>query len=100
MSVSSSNDAAEREYLSPREFVARSGLSLATVRRYLADGRLPSVQPGGRRCRMLIPVAALERFAAANKLITKTETPNTLAASKRSITSNKSLPGPRAKWRS
>ncbi len=51
---------AETPYLSPAEFVRLSGLSLATVRRYLANDRLPKVQPGGRRCRVLIPRDALE----------------------------------------
>jgi hypothetical protein len=42
---------------------------MATVRRYLKDGRVPSVQPGGARCRVLIPVAAVEHF-----LCTSTDT--------------------------
>lgn len=41
--------------------VARlTGLSIPTIRRYLKDGRLPKVQPGGRRCRVLIPRSAIE----------------------------------------
>ncbi|MCH8044525.1 MAG: helix-turn-helix domain-containing protein [Planctomycetes bacterium] len=48
------------DYLSPVEFAHLSGLSLSTVRRYLASGRLPKVQPGGRRCRVLIPRNAIE----------------------------------------
>lgn len=28
---------------------------MPTVRRYLKSGRLPKVQPGGERCRVLIP---------------------------------------------
>jgi hypothetical protein len=50
----------EKKYLSPVEFVARSGLSIATVRRYLDSGVLPKVQFGGRGCRICIPVSALE----------------------------------------
>jgi len=50
------------DYLSPIEFSRVSGLSLSTVRRYLASGRLPKVQPGGRRCRVLVPREALEVF--------------------------------------
>ncbi len=45
----------DREAVSPQEFVVLSGLSIATVRRYIAGGRLPCIQPGGRRCRVLIP---------------------------------------------
>ena len=51
-------------YLTPEEFAHLSGLSLSTVRRYLADGRLPKVQPGGPRCRVLIP---RQQFPAIKK---------------------------------
>ena len=54
-----------RETLSPQEFVTLSGLSLATVRRYLKDGRLAAIQHGGRRCRVLIPRSALTQFLPA-----------------------------------
>ena len=47
-------------FLSAHEFAARSGLSLSTIRRYLKNGRLPGVQPGGSRCRVLIPSDALD----------------------------------------
>ena len=50
------------EYASPDEFAGLTGLSMATVRRYLRDGRLPKVQPGGKRCRVMIPRDALEEF--------------------------------------
>ena len=46
--------AQSRHYLSPHEFSGLSGLSLATVRRYLKRGRLPYRQPAGRRGRILI----------------------------------------------
>jgi hypothetical protein len=52
------------QYLSPREFAQRSGLSLATVYRYLAARLIPKVQPRGKRGRVLIPVAALEALAS------------------------------------
>ena len=45
-------------FLSPAEFSSHSGISLSTVWRYLADGLLPKVQPGGPRCRVLIPIEA------------------------------------------
>jgi len=50
--------------VSPKEFAVLSGLSLSTVRRYLADGRLPKIQPGGHRGRVLIPCDVLERVRA------------------------------------
>jgi hypothetical protein len=55
----------QRKHLSPAEFVAESGLSLATVHRYLKSGRLPKVQIGGFRCRVLIPREALKLVADA-----------------------------------
>jgi hypothetical protein len=49
--------------LSPQEFSEQSGLSIASVRRYLRDGKLPFAQPGGPRGRILIPPDALARLA-------------------------------------
>lgn len=62
MSKNSSHDAAERKFFSPAEFAVLSGVSEATVRRYVTNGRLPSVQPGGLRHRVLIPADALAVF--------------------------------------
>lgn len=56
--VASSNTT-DSLFISPAEFAKLSGLSLATVWRYLAAGRIPKTQPGGRRCRILIPRSAL-----------------------------------------
>lgn len=50
------------QYVSPEEFTSLSGLSIATVRRYLAKGKLPKVQPGGPGCRVMIPRDALEQI--------------------------------------
>ena len=58
----STTNTESRDFLSPQEFAAKSGISLVSVRRYIAAGRLPSVQPGGRRCRVLIPQSALAQF--------------------------------------
>src|SRR4051794_22015598 len=52
------------KHLSPQEFSEQSGLSIASVRRYLRDGKLPFAQPGGPRGRILIPPDALARLAA------------------------------------
>ena len=49
----------ECEYLTPNEFVRHRGLSLSTVRRYLAQGHLPKIQPAGPRGKVLIPREAL-----------------------------------------
>jgi hypothetical protein len=43
------------EYVSPKEFAILYRISLSTVRRYLGGGKLPKIQFGGHRCRVLIP---------------------------------------------
>ncbi len=48
-----------KRFLSPREFSELSGLSLATIHRYLKNGKLPYRQPAGPRGRVLIPTEAL-----------------------------------------
>jgi hypothetical protein len=60
-------EAPVKEWLSPGEFAEHSGLSPATVQRRLAAGDLPKVQPGGPRCRVLIPRTALNDLAARGK---------------------------------
>ncbi len=57
------SDPAPCGFYSPRQFAAFSGLALATIRRYLAEGRLPFVQPAGPRGRVLIPRDALGTVA-------------------------------------
>ena len=52
-------DPTTSEFLSPKEFAGRSGLSLSTVHRRLAADDIPHLQLGGRRHRLLIPCAAL-----------------------------------------
>jgi len=47
------------EYLSPEAFSRSSGISIATVRRRIADGTLPVVQLGGPKHRILIARDAL-----------------------------------------
>ncbi len=48
-----------KRFLSPKEFSQFSGLSLATIHRYLKMGKLPYRQPAGPRGRILIPAEAL-----------------------------------------
>jgi excisionase family DNA binding protein len=51
----------DTEYLTVEEFSRRCpNISLPTVRRYVKSGKLPSVQPGGKGCKILIPADALE----------------------------------------
>lgn len=93
MSHVAANDAVEREYLSPREFAVQTGLSSATVNRYLAGGRIPFHQPGGPRCRILIPRSALEPFTAAP---TGAQQPS---SEKQPPTSAKPRSGPKPRWK-
>jgi hypothetical protein len=55
-----------RNYLTKREFVERSGLSPATVQRYVRDGRIPYFQPGGRGGKLLFPPDAIEAAAGSS----------------------------------
>lgn len=52
----------ERNHLSIEEFSQQSGLAAVTIRRYLRKGKIPFVQPGGRKHRILIPVQALQNL--------------------------------------
>ena len=90
-------------YVSPNEFVRVSGLSLSTVRRYVKDGRLPKIQIGGPRCRVLIPLDAIEGSLQRSPEVTE-EGQATLQASSETvstISSNKSphRRGPEPRWR-
>lgn len=97
---SSQNEAVEREYVSPREFVAQSGVSLPTVRRYLRNGRLPFIQPGGPHCRVLIPRSALKRFGTVIAVTSTSEANQSPSVAAPPSVRRKPLPGPNAKWRS
>lgn len=93
----------EIEYVSPGQFVCLSGLSMATVRRYLADGRLPKIQPGGEGCRVLIPRDALNASFRPQSM-TKTESDTWKQSDARSeeICNSNSPPkssGPTPRWR-
>lgn len=97
MSEAATTDLDSRDLISPHEFASRSGLSIATVRRYLADGRLPSMQPGGPRCRVLIPVSALTQFAgkAGDRSLSR---PLPVANATVPASAGRSLPGPAPRW--
>jgi hypothetical protein len=89
-----------RRYLSPQEFSRLSGLSLATVHRYLKAGKLPYRQPGGHRTRILIPVDALEPRAgdtpaqvAAQPSAAPPPSPETPV-----VSTSTRLPGPKPQW--
>ena len=54
------------KFISITQLAAEAGLSVSTVRRYLRDDKLPRVQPGGARCRVLVPANALDGLAAGH----------------------------------
>jgi hypothetical protein len=89
-----------QRYLSPQEFSRVTGLSLATVHRYLRSGKVRHLQPAGPRGRILIPIDALENPTGAPP----GPAPKPAATSAAS-TANSSppaapsqLPGPRPVW--
>lgn len=89
-----------RVYLAPQEFAKVSGLSMSSVRRYLADGRLPKSQPGGPRCRVLIPVDALQQLSpqcVIHERASGTVNPSSEAAT--SSDTSHDLSGPQPEWR-
>jgi hypothetical protein len=57
--LSDRREESSRRLLSPQQFSQLTGLSLATVHRYLKSGKLSYLQPGGPRSRILIPSDAL-----------------------------------------
>jgi hypothetical protein len=87
-------DNSTRRFLAPLEFARLSGLSLATVHRYLRSGKLPFFQPNGRRGRILIPIDALKSCNANEK---GDHRANEAATEVPDLDAQK-LSGPRPKW--
>ena len=89
-----------RGYLSPQEFSLLSGLSLATVHRYLRAGQLPFRQTAGFRSRIVIPRDALDVLAGDGPGVNSPESPTVPASS--SGPQDSDIPtrpsGPRPKW--
>lgn len=89
-----------RVFVTPQEFAERSGLSMSSVRRYLADGRLPKSQPGGPRCRVLIPVDALQQTSPKSVLHeTASRAVNPSAEAAPGGATSHDLSGPQPEWR-
>lgn len=88
-------EAKGKEFLSPEEFRLLSGLSPATISRYLKSGKLPKVQPGGKRCRVMIPRSALNALTAS-PAVTPTNAPSE-QPDRPSVRPVRS--GPRARWK-
>src|SRR4051812_14364263 len=52
-----------KQYLDIRELSARTGVSVTTLRRYVKEGKIEALQPGGRGGKLLFRLNALERLA-------------------------------------
>jgi hypothetical protein len=82
------------KHVSPQEFSDQSGLSIASVRRYLRGGKLPFVQPGGPRGRVLIPADALAQLAVHGGGSTSPPTADASSAGERRSDGSPRRPGP------
>jgi predicted DNA-binding transcriptional regulator AlpA len=88
-----------KRFLSPKEFSEFSGLSLATIHRYLRNGKLPYRQPAGPRGRILIPAEGLTITAISDAPAQQVEaTGPTLLPHAQTTTRLSPLSGPRPKW--
>jgi hypothetical protein len=84
-----------RRYLSPQDFSRLSGLSLATVHRYLKTGKLAYRQPGGRRGRILILAEVLEATHGAD---VEPDASTAVTVEPQSTAPATRLSGPRPRW--
>jgi hypothetical protein len=92
-------DTTPKRFLSPREFSVLSGLSLATVHRYIKDGKLPYRQPAGRRGRIIIPADALAAAPTADAPVRQERAPDPASQPHPHTTAHSPpLPGPRPRW--
>jgi len=89
------------QFLSVEQFAAISGISKVTVRRLISDGRLPSWQPGGKRCRILIPRSAIEQLhpATGPEPVTAPQSVATTASqAPLKVARSSTLSGPAPRW--
>lgn len=86
-----------RACLSYEEVSARTGLSLSTLRRRVKEGKLPFIQPGGRRTRIVFPLDVIERLlqAADTSSSPKHAVQQPISVPVRKVTVSR---GPRPKW--
>jgi hypothetical protein len=80
------------QFLTVDQFAAQSGMSVATIRRYIRTGKLECLQPGGFRCRVAIP-----RTALMSAIFNADSLPPT--NSKEVNIKNRKLSGPTPRWR-
>src|SRR5271154_886209 len=84
---------------SVQEFADLYGLSTSTVRRYVRARKLPYDQPGGPRCRILIPLSALSHSGSGSASVDLAAPTISEAASRPEQPKNlERLPGPKPRW--
>jgi hypothetical protein len=101
------SDGSARQTFTIEELERLSGLSVSTLRRRIADGSLPVIQPGGHRTRMAFLPNVLELLSQTRRRIPEpasAETPEQPApaqdkAEKPNPGPDKPIPGRRPKWR-
>jgi len=83
------------EFLSAAELSRRSNLSLSTINRLRAAGKIPFYQPGGKGSRVLFPSDAIEQSSNSEtiKLHNERVEPTTTIRPEK-------LAGPQPKWMS
>ena len=79
-------------YLDIDELSSRSSLSVTTLRRYVRNGRIKAIQPGGPGAKLLFLPDALERTVRSDKTLDQS---NTTPSSSQPET----LPGRRPGWK-
>jgi excisionase family DNA binding protein len=84
---------APQDFLSVAQFSQVTGLSASTVRRLIADKKIPALQPGGHRCRIVIPLQALACVPPRGS------TPDEAAVRHTPDSSPAPIPGPKPRWR-
>jgi hypothetical protein len=99
----STNPAAEQSCISPAEYAALRGCSMATVRRYLKAGKIAHEQPGGFRCRIFIAANLAKPdsptvTAPPSAGVDETSAPGMIALAATPSTDRRH--GPRPSWRS
>ncbi len=81
---------ARPEFLSVGQFCKLTGLSSSTVRRLITQKQIPTYQPGGPRCRVLIHSDALRQIQEPNQAKGRGSAAGDGPAS---------IPGPDPRWR-
>jgi len=80
----------DRRYLSVAEVARCLGIHPQTVRRWIKSGVVSSMQPGGSRSRILIPVAAIDGLQASSPvLVDPASTPVTDATGPNHVSSRR-----------